>query len=112
MNGGVWSTKECGKLETTPPHQNASPALAELIINNGKNSARYISMERPYGKVCEHVRRGVPMAHQYLSISFVSLPSHWKVGKNKASFLRPSHLDRLDLSASHHISYGGLRPGP
>lgn len=31
------------------------------------------------------------MAHQYLSISFVSLPSHWKVGKNKASFLRPSH---------------------
>ena len=60
------------------PHQNV--LLVRELITNKEKILCGIGMERPYGTVCEHVRRGVPTAHHYLSISFVSLPSHWMEG--------------------------------
>jgi hypothetical protein len=61
--------------------------VRELITNKEKTLCR-IGMERPYGTVCEHVRSadGPSVALSFNLFCLISLPSHWKVGKNKASF--------------------------
>jgi len=85
------------------PHQNA--LLVRELITNKQNSLCRIGMERSYGTVCERVIMRSADGPSLSSISFVSLSSHWKVGKNERTrlifFLRPSHIDRLDLSAGH-----------